>query len=70
MIEFKKVSYTHKKGSGVNNLSLILNDGDFSFLIGPTGSGKTIVYFEALKDLPCYSSDSYCFIISSMVGEK
>ena len=50
MIEFKKVTYTHKKGSGVNNLSLILNEGDFSFLIGPTGSGKTtlmrLIYFD------------------------
>tara|TARA_B100001996_G_scaffold147700_1_gene112509 strand:+ start:104 stop:757 length:654 start_codon:yes stop_codon:yes gene_type:complete len=54
MIEFKKVSYTHKKGSGVNNLSLILNDGDFSFLIGPTGSGKTtlmrLIYFDLFPE--------------------
>ena len=54
MIEFKNVTYAHEKGSGVNNLSLTIDDGEFSFLIGPTGSGKTtlmrLMYFDLLPD--------------------
>ena len=50
MIEFQNVTYAHEKGSGVNNLSLTIEDGEFSFLIGPTGSGKTtllkLLYFD------------------------
>ena len=41
MIEFQNVSYTHNKGSGVTNLTFSIDDGDFVFLIGSTGSGKT-----------------------------
>ena len=54
MIEFQNVTYAHEKGSGVNNLSLTIEDGEFSFLIGPTGSGKTtlmrLMYFDLLPD--------------------
>ena len=41
MIEFQNVSYTHSKGKGVTNLTFSIDDGEFVFLIGPTGSGKT-----------------------------
>ena len=41
MIEFQNVSYSYKKGSGVNNVNVRIDDGEFAFLIGPTGSGKT-----------------------------
>ena len=54
MIEFKNISYSHKKGKGVNNLNLSIDNGDFNFLIGPTGSGKTtlmrLIYFDLLPD--------------------
>ena len=54
MIEFQNVTYAHQKGPGVNNLSLTIEDGEFSFLIGPTGSGKTtlmrLMYFDLLPD--------------------
>lgn len=54
MIEFQNVSYTHKKGYGVNNLNMNIPDGEFSFLIGPTGSGKTtlmrLIYFDLIPD--------------------
>tara|TARA_B100000809_G_scaffold61524_2_gene58239 strand:- start:2260 stop:2913 length:654 start_codon:yes stop_codon:yes gene_type:complete len=50
MIEFQNVSYEYQKGNGVNNLCFEINDGEFTFLIGPTGSGKTtlmrLVYFD------------------------
>ena len=54
MIEFKNVSYSHNKGYGVNNLNMTVENGDFTFLIGPTGSGKTtlmrLLYFDLLPD--------------------
>ena len=54
MIEFQNVSYAHSKGYGVNNLNMTIVDGDFTFLIGPTGSGKTtlmrLIYFDLLPD--------------------
>ena len=54
MIEFQNVTYAHQKGNGVNNLSLTIEEGEFSFLIGPTGSGKTtlmrLIYFDLLPD--------------------
>ena len=54
MIEFQNVSYTHSKGKGVTNLTFSINDGEFVFLIGPTGSGKTtlmrLIYFDLWCD--------------------
>jgi len=54
MIEFQNVSYSHNKGYGVNNLNMSIANGDFTFLIGPTGSGKTtlmrLLYFDLLPD--------------------
>ena len=54
MIEFQNVSYAHSKGYGVNNLNMTIDEGDFTFLIGPTGSGKTtlmrLIYFDLLPD--------------------
>ena len=45
---------TIKKGYGVNNLNMSIKNGDFTFLIGPTGSGKTtlmrLLYFDLLPD--------------------
>ena len=54
MIEFKDISFSYKKGKGVTNLSLKLEDGEFNFLIGPTGSGKTtlmrLIYLDLIPD--------------------
>ena len=54
MIEFQNVSYTYNKGNGVTNLNFSIEDGDFVFLIGSTGSGKTtlmrLIYFELWCD--------------------
>ena len=52
MIEFHNVSYAYEKGHGATNLNFTIDDGDFVFLIGPTGSGKTtlmrLIYFDLL----------------------
>ena len=52
MIKFKNISYVHEKGKGINSLNLTINNGDFNFLIGPTGSGKTtlmrLIYFDLI----------------------
>tara|TARA_B100000029_G_scaffold367052_1_gene360474 strand:+ start:401 stop:1054 length:654 start_codon:yes stop_codon:yes gene_type:complete len=54
MIEFQNVSFAHNKGNGVNNLNMSIGDNDFTFLIGPTGSGKTtlmrLIYFDLVPD--------------------
>mgnify|MGYP005697206045 FL=1 len=54
MIELQNVSYSHNKGYGVNNLNISIKSGDFTFLIGPTGSGKTtlmrLLYFDLFPD--------------------
>ena len=54
MIEFQNVTFAHQKGSGVNNINIRIDEGDFTFLIGPTGSGKTtlmrLIYFDILPD--------------------
>ena len=54
MIEFQNVTFAHNKGPGVNNINLKIDDGEFTFLIGPTGSGKTtlmkLIYFDLLPD--------------------
>ena len=54
MIEFQNVSYTHSKGKGVTNLTFSIDDGDFVFLIGSTGSGTTtlmrLIYFDLWCD--------------------
>ena len=55
MIQFQNVSYTHSKGKGVTNLTFSIDDGDFVFLIGSTGSGKTtlmrLIYFDLWCDI-------------------
>lgn len=55
MISFDNVSYYYRRGWGVENLSFILEKGEFSFLIGPTGSGKTTVMKLIYGELKPYT---------------
>ena len=42
MIEFKNVSKTYKNGThALYDVNLIVEDGEFAYIIGPTGSGKS-----------------------------
>ena len=50
MVEFKNISYSYCKESGIYDIDLNVQDGEFCFLVGPTGSGKTsllkMIYFD------------------------
>lgn len=63
MISFKNVSYSHNKESGIYNAELNLDSGEFAFLIGPTGSGKTtimrLIYMDLLPDTGVVSVNGY-----------
>ena len=52
MVEFKNISFSYSKDSGVYDIDLKVNDGEFCFLVGPTGSGKSsllkMIYFDIL----------------------
>ena len=55
MINLDNVSYTFKKGGGVANVNVEINDAEFAFMIGPTGSGKTtllrLIYMDILPQV-------------------
>ena len=54
MIGFTNVSYTYPNGMGVFNVHLRILPGEFTFLIGPSGAGKTtimrLIYMDLLPD--------------------
>ncbi|MDR1798207.1 MAG: ATP-binding cassette domain-containing protein [Clostridiales Family XIII bacterium] len=41
MIEFRKVSKSYGANIGVKGISITIDDGEFVFLVGPSGAGKT-----------------------------
>ena len=55
MVEFKNISYSYSKESGIYDIDLNVEDGEFCFLVGPTGSGKTsllkMIYFDILPSV-------------------
>ena len=52
MVEFKNISFSYSKDSGVYDIDLKVDDNEFCFLVGPTGSGKSsllkMIYFDIL----------------------
>ena len=52
MVEFNNISFNYSKQSGVYNIDLSINENEFCFLVGPTGSGKTsllkLMYFDII----------------------
>ena len=55
MVDFKDISYSYSKESGIFDINLEVKDGEFCFLVGPTGSGKTsllkMIYFDILPSV-------------------
>jgi len=43
MIQMENVTYSYEKGYGIKNVNFTIDDAEFTFLIGPTGSGKTTI---------------------------
>ena len=43
MIQMENVTYSYDKGYGIKNVNFTIDDSEFTFLIGPTGSGKTTI---------------------------
>ncbi|HAO61639.1 MAG TPA: cell division ATP-binding protein FtsE, partial [Erysipelotrichaceae bacterium] len=42
MLKFKEVSKTYKNGvNALYNINLLIEQGEFVYIIGPTGSGKS-----------------------------
>ena len=63
MINIDNVSYSYSKGGGVSNINLNIGDGEFVFMIGPTGSGKTtilrLIYMDLFPKAGTISIDKY-----------
>ncbi len=63
MIKIDNVSYSYPKGGGVSNINLNIDDGEFVFMIGPTGSGKTtilrLIYMDLLPKAGLISIDKF-----------
>ena len=43
MIQMENVTYAYEKGYGIKNVNFTIDDSEFTFIIGPTGSGKTTI---------------------------
>ncbi len=52
MVDFKNISFSYSKDSGIYDIDLKIDDSEFCFLVGPTGSGKSsllkMIYFDIL----------------------
>lgn len=52
MVELRNVSYTYPNGQkALDHVNLTLNDGDFAFVVGQSGAGKTTLIKLLLKEL-------------------
>ena len=56
MVELKNVSVTYSSGvDALNNVSLKINDGDFAFVVGNSGAGKSTMIKLLLKEIDATS---------------
>ena len=56
MVELKNVSVTYSSGvDALNNVSLRINDGDFAFVVGSSGAGKSTMIKLLLKEIDATS---------------
>ncbi|NOZ75001.1 MAG: cell division ATP-binding protein FtsE [FCB group bacterium] len=63
MIEFQHVTYEFRRGGGIYDISFQIREGDFVFLIGPTGCGKTtlmrMIYMDLIPNKGVVEIDGY-----------
>ncbi len=60
MIKFQNVSKQYGKETLVlDDVSFVIDPGNFVFLVGPTGAGKTTIFRMLIKDLEPSSGDIY-----------
>lgn len=56
MVELKNVSVTYSSGvDALNNVSLKIDDGDFAFVVGSSGAGKSTMIKLLLKEIDATS---------------
>ena len=56
MVDLKTVSVTYSSGvDALNNVSLKINDGDFAFVVGSSGAGKSTMIKLLLKEIDATS---------------
>lgn len=56
MVELQNVSVTYSGGvDALNNVSLKINDGDFAFVVGSSGAGKSTMIKLLLKEIDATS---------------
>ena len=52
MVEFRNVSVTYRGGvDALNNINLKINNGDFAFVVGSSGAGKSTMIKLILKEI-------------------
>ena len=60
MVELKNVSVTYSSGvDALNNVSLRINDGDFAFVVGSSGAGKSTMIKLLLKEIDATSGSVF-----------
>ena len=58
IIVFNKVSLKISETNIINNLNFSISQGDFTYLIGKTGSGKSSIIRSIYCDIPIESGKS------------
>lgn len=60
MIEFKDVSFTYSNGvDALSNINLRINDGEFAFIVGNSGAGKSTVVKLLLREIAATSGSVF-----------
>lgn len=60
MIEFKDVSFTYSNGvDALNNINLRINDGEFAFIVGNSGAGKSTIVKLLLREVAATSGSVF-----------